>query len=103
MGRTVSRTDRPRSHQPPVPAGAFALTEHALEQLRARHMPALNERHVRFEAKILARTARRTENRTPRGEEIWVATDGYPIEFVVKNDQGRRVCVTVLPRDGAPE
>ena len=60
-------------------------------------MPALSLPRVRIEAKILARSAQRTEARTPAGQEVWVATDGEPVRFIVKRDgDGRRTCVTVL-------
>lgn len=97
MGRT-HRGSASRTFKRPSRDGAFGITDYAVEQLRQRHMPSFTFDRVRVEAKILAATARRTDRRAPDGAEIWEATDGYPIAFVVKNDQGRRVCVTVLPR-----
>jgi hypothetical protein len=94
----VSRTHR-QGHQRHLraPHGLpFAITEHAVETLRARVMPQLTYGRVQVEARILARSAQKTERATGCGDEIWIATDGQPIRFVVKNEGGKRVCVTVL-------
>jgi hypothetical protein len=82
--------------------GPFTFAAHAVDQLRARHMPSFTLARTYVEARILASTARRSDRRTPHGDEIWVAQDGYPIEFVVK-PLPERTCVTVLPRKDRPE
>ena len=95
MGRshrhTGSGAAKPKTYGAP-----FAITNHAIEQFRDRVAPGLTIGKARHEAIILSRSATRTEDRTGAGEELWVATDGAPVRFVVKTDGGRRVCVTIL-------
>lgn len=73
----------------------FELTLHALERFRDR-MAGVSLAAARHEMKIIARSAKRTESRTRHGDDIWVATNGDPIRFVIKRDGSRRICVTTL-------
>lgn len=74
------------------------MSDHAIEQLRDRHMPSFSIARASVEARILSMTAKRTGVHTGCGDEVWIATDGAPIQFVVKPDgHGGRICVTVLP------
>lgn len=105
MGRSHRRTGsidaRPKTH-----GAAFGLTAHAIEQFRDRVAPGLTLGAARMEAIVLSRSAVHRGDHTGEGAEIWIATDGAPVRFVVRNSGGRRVCVTVLgpdDRDDGPE
>lgn len=95
MSRTHRRARGQRRRL--APGAPFGLSDHAVDQFRARVAPQLTIARCWVEAKILARSAQRTEHRTPTGSEIWIATDGEAVRFVVNRDaDGRRTCVTVL-------
>lgn len=94
MSRTARRNPMHRHRL--APGLPFGLSDHAIEQLRDRVIPQFTIARCWVEAKILARTATRTERRTGDGCEIWIATNGAPVRFIVRNEQGRRTCVTVL-------
>jgi|SRR5579875_120239 len=97
----MSRTHRSRHTGPQSrrhPGLPFAFSDHAIEQLRQRHMPSFTIARTRVEARILSASARRTDAKTASGDDVWIATDGAAIQFVVKDDgRGGRICVTVLP------
>lgn len=95
MSRTHRRTGSVNAH-PKTYGAPFAVTSHAIDQFRARVAPGLTVGKARAEAIILSRSAKRSEDRTGAGDEIWVATDGAPVRFVVRLSEGKRVCVTVL-------
>jgi hypothetical protein len=101
MGRTQKRRERPdtrpsrRDYR--EEALPFRLTEHAAEQFRDRILgPSWSLHFATKELRSLARTAAKTDFRGRHGEEVWFATDGAPVRFVVKVDGGERICVTVL-------
>jgi hypothetical protein len=82
--------------------GPFFISGHAFDQFRERICPQLSPGRARVECMIISRTAERTQGRTGTGDEIWCATDGAPIRFVVRDDAGARICLTVLaPEDVA--
>jgi hypothetical protein len=84
---------------------AFYITEHAIDRFRERVAPGLSPTHAKRECILLARGAKRTDEKSSHGDEVWVAQDGAPVRFVVKTDeQGMRVCATVLgPEDRESE
>lgn len=105
MGKTHRDTGSRSGHARALPGMPFVLTLHAVEQFHARIAPGLSFAKARTELKIIAQTARRSTDRTARGDELWVATDGDPFVFVVKVEQGARLrtCMTVLASDQCKE
>lgn len=101
MGRTYRNKDpeeQPRNQRAPESGLPFTVTAHAVDRFAARVVGNWPHAMARRELEALARSARRTEDRTPLGDEVWEATDGDPVRFVVKMDAqlGHRVCVTLL-------
>ena len=97
MGKDRRRHGRPRLSEKPADGLPFEVTEHAVQRFRERVAALSSFARASHEVANLARTARRTDERTAAGEEVWIATDGAPIRFVVKSaERGRRICVSVL-------
>jgi hypothetical protein len=97
----VGKTHRENYAAPPRRRydGPFFVTGHAVDQFRERVVPQFTTGRARVELLILAASAQRTDRRTGTGDEVWVATDGAPIRFVVRDERGSRVCLTVLPAE----
>ena len=99
MGRTHRNAAHQEVRRSSGPSNFF-VTGHAFDQFYERVAPGLTPGRAKTECLIVARTARRTDNRTGTGDEIWVATNGTPVEFVVRRDpNGNRTCLTVLAPD----
>lgn len=97
MGKTRRREPEVYADPKPDTGLPFELTMHAVERFRDRGgAAAMSFAASSRDLETLARTARRTEGRTRRGDEIWEAIDGSPVRFVVKKDGSRRICVTLL-------
>jgi hypothetical protein len=82
------------------------MTSHAIERFREYVMPSSPYGRARSEAIAVSMSSRKTGQRTPVGDEVWEASDGVKVRFVVKRDGGAKVCVTVLMAvgdDGAEE
>lgn len=77
------------------------ITVHAVERFRARWAGGLSYRHALRELRVLSETAVPLREKTDRGEEQWLVTDGAPIVLVAKRDRGDLICVTVLPPMGS--
>lgn len=73
----------------------FEITRHAAERFQQR-IAGLPLGAAWKELNVLAMSARKTGATTRMGDEIWEATDGAPLRFVVKKDGSRRICVTLL-------
>lgn len=103
MGKT-----RKKTHAPPFMQGrrhdgaAFVLSHNALERFRERVCPQFSIGRARYEARALVASAVKTPNNI-RGDEVWLATNGAPVRFIVRNEGGRRTCVTVLAAQGPNE
>lgn len=81
-------------------SGPFFISWHAAERFRERVAPGLTVTHARAEAVALARSARKTDMKSPRGDDIWIATDGAPVRFIVRKDpRVGLICATVLGAD----
>ena len=102
MGRTRRTRNggaegRPRTQHPLKPGMPFVVSEHAIIRFRERIAPLQSFLRARHEVEFLASTSKKTEDRTPGGEEVWEASDGAPIRFIVRRDhRGPAVCVSVL-------
>jgi hypothetical protein len=72
------------------------LTSHAIDRFQEYVMPSSSRGRARAEAIAVSMSARRTEERTALGQDVWVATDGVKVRFVVKLDGSARICVTCL-------
>ena len=81
--------------------GPFVLSTHAVARFRERVAGGLSHARARAELLILSKTARKLDERTPKGDEFWEARDGAPIRFIVKVDAVHhvRICTTVLAPD----
>lgn len=82
-----------------VPAKAhttpFYVTAHAIDRFRERMCPGFSFGQARRELLVLSMSAKRTEDRTRRGAEIWMATDGAALRFIVQRSSASRICVTI--------
>jgi hypothetical protein len=95
------RSAPPRRSAQGSTGGAFHITSHAAARFRERVAPGLNYYGARLECIALSKSAVRTPRRTRSGDEVWVASDGAPVQFIIKVDPEYRlpVCCTVFGPD----
>jgi hypothetical protein len=96
MGKTRRKTPDDLLAPPKPDSGLpFEITYHAIKRFQSR-IAGMPFHAAARELEILACTAKRTGGRTRHGDELWEATNGDRIRFVVKRDGSRRICPTVL-------
>jgi hypothetical protein len=74
-------------------------SELAVSQFHARWCPGFTLSHAKRELVVLLDSARRTDQVTHEGQEIWAAGTGGEIPLVVSSDRrrnGMRTVITVL-------
>jgi len=91
----ADRSPPPRRSAQGTTGGAFHVTSHAAARFRERVAPGLNYYGARLECIALSKSAVNTGRKTARGEQIWEATDGAPVVFIVKTDHAYRLPVAV--------
>lgn len=106
MSRT--RRERPAPNTRPSPqrrnTAPFFVTAHAVVRFQERIAPELS-RDIAFRELIaLAKTARRTADRTPGGDEVWIARGQWCVRFIVKPDPiNGRTSATVVADSDMPD
>ncbi len=87
-----------------VAGAGLSFTDHAIEQFVNRYAKNLKLREARTILEAVARNAIKTEEKTLRGDLMWLGLwNGREIRFVTKKDPIGWAVVTVLPEQVADD
>lgn len=78
------------------------VSQNAAERFQERFCPGYSLVHAKAELITLTQQARKTNERSPRGQQIWRAGERGEVRLVVEPDRGRGLMptvVTVLPAE----